>query len=131
MDTIGQKHKSSRKGNIMKKITVLLICLVLLMSACATAKRMNSLSLGMTKQEVIAIMGNPISTSANEGKEYYRYFLSERGLDETGYFVRFVNGKVNAYGKMGDFGIASTAESRSKIDIDLKHQDMNKIKSTE
>ena len=55
-------------------------------------------------------MGTPTSTSAQANTEYLVYNLIS-GYDNgfavnTNYFVRFVNGKVESYGKLGDFDSA-------------------------
>ena len=71
---------------------------------------MNSVSLGMTKQQVIEVLGNPNSTSAMQGKEFMNYLFTENcpplanGCASTAYFVRLIGGKVDAYGRHGDFG---------------------------
>jgi len=98
---------------------------LLLISGCATAHKMNRISLGMTKEEVIQAMGPPISVSAREGVEYLNYSLSETASDDfhgwtTPYFVRIINGKVEAYGRKGDFDSTKTPEQ--KIIIDLKNK---------
>ena len=73
---------------------------------------MNRLSVGMSKADVIAAMGEPDSTSApGGGVEYLRYSLTTssiaayNGYTEP-YFVKLVNGRVDAYGHVGDFGSA-------------------------
>jgi outer membrane protein assembly factor BamE (lipoprotein component of BamABCDE complex) len=83
-----------------------LLSATLLLTGCAiSASRMNSLRLGMTKAEVIEVMGNPQSTSAKSDVEYLRYrFLSE-GIFASEYFVKFQDGKVDAFGRAGDFGL--------------------------
>ena len=69
---------------------------------------MNSVSIGMTKQEVISVLGPPTSISAKEGAEYLNYRFFETGLAAyhgitSPYFVRIINGKVESYGRLGDF----------------------------
>ena len=68
--------------------------------------RTNQLSIGMTKQEAISVMGQPMSTAApGNGVEILRYHLYDAwgtGI-QMEYFVRIVNGKVDSYGKVGDF----------------------------
>ncbi|SRR6266498_5939354 len=95
----------------MLRIFILLIVLVL--TSCATsAKRLNSLSVGMSKAEVLRIMGAPESTRATSGTEILVYTLKERtalpgeaigpfGINEK-YFVKLVDGKVQSYGRIGD-----------------------------
>jgi outer membrane protein assembly factor BamE (lipoprotein component of BamABCDE complex) len=46
----------------MKRLIVLLLCLWL--GGCATAHKINAISLGMSKEDVIKTMGKPSSTSA-------------------------------------------------------------------
>ena len=67
----------------MKKIISLLV-MVMMVSGCAISSRMNNLNVGMTKSEVIALMGKPASTSAIENKEVLRYKLYG---DDTGIMV--------------------------------------------
>lgn len=122
----------------MKRAMMLLAC-VILIAGCATAHKMNNINIGMTKQEVIAVMGKPYSTSATEEKEYFRYILTSppashryTGLIgslpvETEYFVRFINSKVNAYGKTGDFGTTRPVKEH-KIDLDIKHRNVDSTK---
>ena len=93
----------------MKTLHTLTLVALIAVAGCATAPKMNRLSVGMTKQEVISVMGSPASTAApGNGVELLRYRLSPTsdhafyGSTEE-YFVRLVNGKVDSYGKMGDF----------------------------
>ncbi|MEJ2477685.1 MAG: outer membrane protein assembly factor BamE, partial [Desulfobacterales bacterium] len=68
-------------------------------------QRMNNLKLGMTKQEVVQTVGSPDITSASGKVEYLKY-RSNSGLfypDE--YYVRLLNGKVDAFGQQGDFNL--------------------------
>ena len=101
------------------------LCLVLLLAllvGCATAGRINTISLGMSKQEVVKIMGPPVSTSATHGVEYLRYLLTEIDAfsPDTPYFVRIVDGKVDAYGRVGDFDSTKIPERKLKLDVDIK-----------
>lgn len=81
----------------------------ILLFGCATAGRMNQVSLGMTKGQVVSVLGSPESTSATGDVEYLIYRLSRK--DPNGsvvpvredYFVRLRAGKVDAYGQKGDF----------------------------
>jgi len=86
---------------------------------------MNKLSLGMTKSQVIEAMGNPDSTSAQGGAEYLKYnlwrdFWDRRPGDYSdGYFVRLMNGKVESYGRMGDFDSTKVPETKQTIDLNI------------
>ena len=84
-----------------------LLVLVVLVG-CATASKTNGLSLGMTKAQVLAVMGQPASTAADSEVEVLRYKLSATGHDAfhhrtEEYFVRLVSGKVERFGKAGDW----------------------------
>ncbi|HWN95559.1 MAG TPA: hypothetical protein VNT99_11035 [Methylomirabilota bacterium] len=84
---------------------ILLLCLTLLIGCASSAKKMNSLSIGMTKAEAIRVMGTPKSTSASQGVEYLIYILDASRTDALlpeEYYVRIVAGKVDAYGQMRD-----------------------------
>ena len=106
----------------MNKFRCSAIALALLLIGCATSHKMNSVSLGMTKQQVIGILGPPVSTSATQGVEYLNYRFSETpdhayyGVT-TPYFVRLVEGQVEAYGRRGDF-----EPTRSTIDLNVKQR---------
>jgi hypothetical protein len=83
---------------------------------------MNRVSVGMTKAEVIAVMGSPTSVSAKDGVEYLNYrlatsFMDMDRSDTSDYFVRLVKGQVEAYGKKGDFDSTQTPKERIQIEV--------------
>lgn len=89
---------------------------------------MNNASLGMTKQEVIKAMGQPQSVSAISGVEYLNYKLCTvegdfyndfrcKGWDD--FYVRLKSGKVDSYGRRGDFDSTKTPESKRTIDLNI------------
>lgn len=116
--------------------------------ACVTAgtqENLNKISVGMTKQEVITQIGTPSSTAAKEGIEYLTYQLTDgtsggeaaacagvgvltlgltyalpdcRGGRENDFYVRLVNGKVDSYGRRGDFD--STKVPEATINVNKK-----------
>ena len=93
----------------MKSQLVAIIAAVLLVG-CATSQSLNLsfISVGMDKQKVIALKGEPFRVAAIDGLEYfiYRGFDLNRLLDGNGTFeafIRFKDGKVEAYGRLGDF----------------------------
>ncbi len=101
----------------MKKVFVLLLCLGLV--GCATAPNMSVLSLGMTKNEVTRALGKPFSVSAQGNMEYLTY-NDRSGIygDYTiPYFVRLVNGKVESYGKVGDFDSAKNPANDINLNV--------------
>ena len=84
---------------------VVAIAILVLFTGCVTwVSSMNQVSDGMTKKEVIAILGNPVSTaSPGHGVEILRYNLDHAFVGWEEYYVKLVDGKVDSYGKMGDF----------------------------
>lgn len=120
----------------------LVVCIA--MSACATAEKIGSVRLGMTKQEVIAVMGPPASVSAQGRSEYLNYALSETddqafsGVTRP-YYVRLIDGRVDSYGRTGDFDSTKTptvrleSDQAVKQDVRIKdsgdlYTDLNKLK---
>jgi len=71
----------------------------------------------MTKGEVIKLLGQPVSVSAQENCEYLNYKLSEtdkealRGIT-TPYYVKVINGRVGSYGRTGDFAATEKPATR-------------------
>ena len=106
----------------MKRNLVLALVLPLIFTSCATAHKMNNVSLGMTKQEVIGVLGQPESIGAKGNIEFFNYRLTEKTVSistkSVPYFVRLVNGKVDAYGRWGDFD--STKDPKQKIDLSIE-----------
>jgi hypothetical protein len=90
----------------MKTIKYITALVVLSCAACTHVEtRMNNLSLGMTKPEVISLMGSPAATKATEGVEILEY--AEDRIDRGGlnvYWLFLRDGKLVQYGKAGDFG---------------------------
>lgn len=103
----------------MKKL--FLTCSILfLVTSCVSMNRsfipdkMGQLSVGMTKPDVLKIMEVPPSHfKANLNTEYLIY---ETHWGD--YFVRFADGKVNAYGNIGDFD--STKDPTFNLNIKQK-----------
>lgn len=108
----------------MKILNTLILAGVIALVGCATAPKMNRLSIGMTKQEVVSAMGRPASTAApGGGVEILRYWLvpsAHINLYQTKeeYFVKLVNGKVERFGKVGDFD--STKDPTLNLNIHNK-----------
>jgi hypothetical protein len=94
-----------------------LFCLLLL-TGCVSAQKLNRVSLNMTKAEVIRQIGSPVSTSAKDNVEYLNYKWREGpypSLYKYPYFVRLRDGKVDAYGRTGDFD--STKEETLNVNV--------------
>ena len=70
-------------------------------------KDFSAVSLGMTKQQVLEAKGKPYETAAKSGIEYFIYatfLINGNGKTvQDKYYIRFIEGKVDSYGKLGDF----------------------------
>jgi len=89
-------------GNMRR--TLLVICLVIFISGCATTAKMNKVSIGMPKNEVIDTMGKPVSTAGIGREELLRYNLYNPYNDSfEEYWVTLIDGKVAKYGRAGDY----------------------------
>ena len=112
----------SKQGTVMKKVLgVLVICAL---GACTTAHKINNVALGMTKSEVISAIGAPSSSSAAGKTEYLKYRLYESYAHAanhvgTPFFVRLIDGKVDSYGKVGDFDSTQTPTIRVETDENI------------
>lgn len=104
----------------MKHMVAVFFTTVLL-AGCATANKISAVQLGMTKDDVVKVMGKPTSVSAQGDSEYLNYALSETDNDAfygwtKPYYVRLVNGKVESYGRTGDFDSTKTPTVRLESD---------------
>jgi hypothetical protein len=83
-----------------------------------TAKDFNQISVGMSRTEVIQVLGQPSSIAASAAGEYLIYRKMDAVISDwpKDYFVKIENGKVSSYGKKGDFN--STKDPT--VDINVK-----------
>jgi outer membrane protein assembly factor BamE (lipoprotein component of BamABCDE complex) len=107
------------------KQSIAVLIMALLLGGCATAHKISSVQLGMTKDDVISVMGKPISVSAQGGAEYLNYALSETDDDAfmgwtKPYYVRLIDGKVESYGRTGDFDSTKTPTVRLESDQSIR-----------
>lgn len=105
----------------MKRGFVLVTMVAILLSACATAHKISKVNIGLSKQEVIELMGQPVSTSAQGNVEYLNYALYETDDDAfmgwtKRYYVRIINGRVESFGRTGDFDSTKTPTVRIETD---------------
>lgn len=102
---------------------ILPLALFLLLYGCATAPALNKISLGMVKSDVIKILGNPNSVSAKGNIEYLSYTITGFKCPPTAYcddyFVRLIDGKVESYGKAGDFDSIKVPETKTTVDLNI------------
>lgn len=102
-------------------VSMLVIALVLI-SACATSSKINKVSLGMTKEQVIDKLGDPDATKAMNNQETLVYFYSDTATDgwygrSSEYWVILQNGLVRSYGRAGDFDTFSTPTKKQIIEL--------------
>jgi hypothetical protein len=92
---------------VTKRLALVVLAMLLLTACASTSGRTNQLRLGMSSQQVIEVMGMPDSTSSMDDVVFLKYFLSSYrlALFADNYYVRLTNGKVDAYGRVGDFGL--------------------------
>ncbi len=115
------------------RIMVVLVAITAFIAGCATAHIISKVQIGMTKEEVIKVMGPPASTSAKGNTEYLNYSLSETddqafyGITRP-YYVRLINGRVDSYGRLGDFD--STQKPTIKIETDENIKTQTEVKSS-
>lgn len=96
------------------------------LSACTTNSgfskpKLSRVSVGMTKPQVIAAMGEPDDVAVQGGVEYLEYgydrFMDGIQAPVAWYFVRLINGRVESYGKRGDFDTTVLPQTRQQIEI--------------
>jgi hypothetical protein len=85
------------------------ICILstMILAGCATggASLLNEVKLGMSEAEVIEAIGAPSTTSASGDTAYLHYNLYSGGIFPDAYFVRLTEGRVDAFGRKGDFNL--------------------------
>jgi hypothetical protein len=97
----------------------LIVLVLLLIAGCATPNRISSVQIGMTEDEVIKLIGRPLSKSAKSDTEYLNYQRAEwgpQGLVAKPYYVRLIRGKVDSFGRLGDFD--STQKPTVRVESD-------------
>jgi outer membrane protein assembly factor BamE (lipoprotein component of BamABCDE complex) len=86
-----------------KKLVAILFTVCAFITGCGTsATRLNDISVGMPKAEVIRILGTPESVRAQNGQEVLIYTLSNSWNSPVwneNYYVQLQNGRVVSYGK--------------------------------
>jgi len=91
------------------KASNIVVCLmvVFLLTGCAAggAGKLNRVKIGMSETEVIEAIGTPSTKSASGDTAYLNYNLYSDWIFPDTYFVRLTAGKVDAFGKKGDFNL--------------------------
>ncbi|MEY3275257.1 MAG: SmpA / OmlA family, partial [Verrucomicrobiota bacterium] len=82
-----------------------LVAVALLAGCAASSARLNRISPGMTREEVVSALGTPHAVTAQGGVEYLTYNLLNKGVgDMKEYAVKVVAGRVESFGEKADFG---------------------------
>lgn len=91
---------------MQKRMPVLYLCFILIfiIGCAASAKSLNQLNIGMTKAEVIELMGEPNYTSSVRDVEILAYKLKAGSFYTDTYHVKLINGKVVKFGQQGYIG---------------------------
>lgn len=83
-----------------------IVCLLLTTSCASTQSKLNGLRVGMTKQEVIQEMGDPVTTQADADSETLVYKPNLMAMEgwafSRQYWVILKDGKVTRYGNAKD-----------------------------
>jgi len=98
------------------------VTLLLALTGCLSRPDFSRISIGMTKDEVIAKLGKPRNRAVNGDTEFFTYegeaSYADGRLGGEFYYVRFLSGKVLSFGNKGDFD--STKDPA--LNINLKQQ---------
>lgn len=122
----------------MKRPTLRIVLLTtLILCGCVSrSDKISDVQIGMSKEEVLKVMGPPKSTSAQDRAEYLIYFLFEQvsPIGSGGYwryYVRLVDGKVESFGRFGDFDSVKPptirTESTSRVTAEVSSSEKKDI----
>jgi len=105
----------------MKSLIGIAIVSVLLSGCVAKAGRTSGVQYGMSKQEVVAVMGAPASVSTHGNSQYLNYSVCDTDNQTLSgimhpYIVRLIDGRVESYGTTGDVGSPQTPMGRQESD---------------
>lgn len=90
---------------MFNRVMLALLAIIVLAGCASSPQNMNNLRLGMSKSEVVETVGAPISTSARGDVEFLNYRFRSDGIFTSDYYVKLQSGKVDAFGRVGDFGL--------------------------
>jgi outer membrane protein assembly factor BamE (lipoprotein component of BamABCDE complex) len=96
------------------RILLLPVLATCALSGCAVlgtpnANKMDRLNVGMSREDVVKVLGRPASKGADASTETLYYRFSETRSEAangiaTPFFVKMVEGKVSAFGRINDSG---------------------------
>ena len=94
---------------------------IVILAGCAHPGRIRGpelvdLKLGMSKQEVVGILGKPQSASANEKSEIYRYWIDSGHWTQINHDLIFVDGKLKL------FGLSDNPDFKARLELIVKER---------
>jgi hypothetical protein len=89
---------------MQKRILIICFVLIFTIGCAASSKILNKIDIGMTKAEVIELLGEPNYTSAVNDVEILTYKLKSGSFFTDTFQVKIRNGKVERFGQNGSFG---------------------------
>lgn len=120
-----ENNKVSKIGQVKFGVRVPFVGRMEKVTERESAKVINLINIGMTKEQVIKVMGTPASSKGEFKKEILEYVLYSTGDSARGdreyFWVTLENGKVVQYGKAGDFGSAMPTDRR-EYDIKIQNK---------
>lgn len=77
-------------------------CIAVASAGCvATSAKLQHVRVGMNRQDVVTVLGQPASTRAQSRTEYLTYYFNDRTGPGAGpYLVRLVDSRVESFGRM-------------------------------
>lgn len=83
-----------------------------------TSADLAKIKVGMTRDQVEGILGTPHLVSASGNTEFLGYNLeNEKVGGRSEYFVKLLNGRVEMFGRKGDFGTTVLPQQRQQIEL--------------
>ena len=109
----------------MKFLMGIAIVSILLSGCVAKAGRTSGVHYGMSKQEVVAVMGAPVSVSTHGSSQDLNYSVCETDNQTLSgimhpYVVRLTDGRVESYGTTDNIGSPQTSTGRHESDQIVK-----------
>ncbi|MCI0427355.1 MAG: hypothetical protein L0Z46_05000 [Nitrospiraceae bacterium] len=120
----------------MKSLIGIAIVSVLLSGCFANAGRTSGVHYGMSKQEVVAVMGAPVSVSTHGSSQYLSYSVCDTDTQTLNgimrpYVVRLIDGRVESYGTTGDVDSSQTPTGRHESDQIVKQDVRTDVRTKE
>ena len=125
-------------GRDVKRIFTIFVLLasILMVSGCATSSELRKLSIGMDKNQVIGVLGEPIKTRASAREtgtvEIWDYTFAKTVLGfppvRDTYWIILKDSKLTQWGEENDWGTSEKAPDRVEKLIIQKQDDKKEPK---